>query len=309
MPRRPGLALERIKGRGYRLLEAPDFLDAEGRQGAPRRRSTRSAAIAAADHGRGRRPDRLDVLRAHAPGAAARRPRRRARRRMADRRTRPARARVDRRSPAAASRFRWAGGSSRARVPRRPVARRRRRRRARARGRRLRGRRAQVAERPHPPPPQVRRHPDRVERRRARPVDDGHRRRASTSACRRRRARTSRSPGHRPRDHRRPQGAADRPQPAARARCSPSSPTSSHLYAKRRLRAVRRRVAASPRVPGQAGEAAAARRRDASPARSPASTRAARWCSPTARAARASSPARSRCAAPERCPQVARRSA
>ena len=34
------------------------------------------------------------------------------------------------------------------------------------------------------------------------------------------------------------------------------------LYASGRLRAVRRRVAASPRVPGQAGEAAAARRRD-----------------------------------------------
>ena len=71
-------------------------------------------------------------------------------------------------------------------------------------------------------------------------------------------------------------------------------------YATRGLRAVRRRVAASPRVPGQAGQAAAARRRRGDRQGRRRRRQRARWCWPTARAARASCRAKSRCGAPER---------
>jgi biotin-[acetyl-CoA-carboxylase] ligase BirA-like protein len=63
-----------------------------------------------------------------------------------------------------------------------------------------------------------------------------------------------------------------------------------------RIPRLRGRVAASPRLSRQAGEAAPARRRQRQGARSRVSTAPARWCSPTAPAARASSRARSRCA-------------
>ena len=70
------------------------------------------------------------------------------------------------------------------------------------------------------------------------------------------------------------------------------------MYAREGLRTVRRGVAASSRLPGQAGQAPAARTAPRCSARSPVSTRAARSCSPTARDAPASSPAKSRCVAP-----------
>ena len=91
----------------------------------------------------------------------------------------------------------------------------------------------------------------------------------------------------------------DRPQSAARgaARGARGGP---RPVRERGFRAVRRRMAAPPRLPGQAGDGCCCPMAPPSPARSPASTRAARWCSPTARAARASCPARSRCAARER---------
>ena len=132
-----GLALERIKGRGYRLLEAPDFLDAKAVALGARRACRRAQAIAFAAHGRGRRPDRVDVVRAPAPRAAARRSRRRARRRVADGGTRPPRPRLDgdrRRQPHVLARLEVRAGRG---LPRRTLARRRRRRRARARGRGL----------------------------------------------------------------------------------------------------------------------------------------------------------------------------
>ena len=77
-------------------------------------------------------------------------------------------------------------------------------------------------------------------------------------------------------------------------------------YAQARLSRVRRRMAAPARLPGQAGEAAAARRRQREGHRRRRGQHRARSCSPTARAARASCPARSRCAACSRPPRGSR---
>ena len=213
---------------------------------------------------------------------------------------RPPRARLDgdrRRQPHVLAGLEVRAGRG---VSRRPVARRRRRRRARARSRRLQGCRAQVAERPHPSPPEGRRHPDRAERRCARPDDHGHRRRAQRPDSGRR-AQGHPGAGHRPCLHRRPQGAADRPQPAARgaARGARGGPRPV-----REARASRRSPPnGSTAMPTRASRyGCCCPMARPSPARWPASMRAARWCWPTARAARASCPARSRCAAREREP-------
>jgi biotin operon repressor len=160
-----GLALERVKGRGYRLLEAPDFLDAK---------KVQSWLIELAA-GRNPLPGPVEVV--DQIESTSSELMRRAQRR-------------DVHQVALAAEWQSAGRCRGARGPRsrgqphfslgwkfeqgagfwRPVARRRRRRRARARGRRLQGCRAQVAERPHSPPPQGRRHPDRTEWRRVGPT-------------------------------------------------------------------------------------------------------------------------------------------
>ena len=172
-----GLALERMKGRGYRLLEAPDFLDGKAvALATPDARRNASGRVADGD--RGRRSDRIDIVRAHAPDPAPRRSPGGPRGRMADGGSRAPRARVDGdrgRQPHVLPRLEIRAGRG---VPGRAFAGGRRRGRARARGRGIQGHRAQVAERSHPPAPEARRDPHRTERRRARSDDHGDRGRA-----------------------------------------------------------------------------------------------------------------------------------
>ena len=237
-----GLSLERVRGRGYRLVAAPDFLDAAAgslgpdrvRRHAGEQRPVAAASAArrrhradrrgnrvgdpavAADPSRDRRPARFDVERVAAPRAASRHPRRRARGRVADRRTRPPRSNLDcgrRRQPDVLAGLAVRAGC---RLPCRAFARSRRRRDPRAGEGRPRGRQSQVAERPHPSAPEGRRHPRRAERRRARSVD-GRRRRRPQCAAAARAAPRHRAAGHRPHVGGRARRAADRSQPPARA--------------------------------------------------------------------------------------------
>ena len=96
--------------------------------------------------------------------------------------------------------------------------------------------RAQVAERPHPPPPQARRHPDRAERRCARAVDDRDRRRPQRPAAGGS-AQGHRAAGHRSRDASRAAGAT----PSIATGCSrASSPSSPPCSSTTRTKASRR---------------------------------------------------------------------
>ena len=136
-----GLALERVRGRGYRLLATPDFLDAAAIRSAlevleldvappmPRRRCCRlpttrrhpaarhaGHSAASADRRRSHRPGRLHVERAAAAGAAAATSTARCWRPNGRPPAAAGAVASGPPSPAAASRSRWAGASSRARA-------------------------------------------------------------------------------------------------------------------------------------------------------------------------------------------------
>ena len=215
----------------------------------------RWAGARGARHDRSRRHARLDQQRT----LASRRARRRrssasARGRMANRRARPARARLDcraRRQPHLLPRLALlarrrrsvgaaAGGRGRAGAG--------------ARSGGLHRHRAQVAERLDPRRGQGRRHPGRALRRRAGPFAGDRRRRAQCSPARVAQAR------HRP--------AGDRPCGSRRTPVLDRNPLLARFvaemvkvlegYARSGVRPAARRVAAAPRLPGQAGAGAAA---------------------------------------------------
>jgi len=188
--------------RGYRLVAAPDFLDASAVRAAlveygvtlaanglsplrPRTSTTTSGCPARRRYPRscrGRRSTWRSSTRSTRPPrnccAAHRAATSTARRSPPSGRPLDVAA-VDGRgtpSPAAAHLFARLAFRAGRGIPRRPVACRRRRRHPRAREGRHPGRRPEVAERPDPPSPEGRRDSRRVERRRARSVDGGRRR-------------------------------------------------------------------------------------------------------------------------------------